>query len=63
MLGTQTSQKVKENLLPPKTYIINKNSPVLADLFKIKQQVKTKKNKIASSREPAVKKEITRAKI
>ena len=42
-------------MLPPKTYVINKKSLVLADLFKIEVQKKTKANKIGSSREPAVK--------
>ena len=36
-------------MLPPKTYVINKNSPVLADLFKVKNKPVSKK---VSSKEP-----------
>ena len=63
LLGTANSKTIKDNMLPPKTYVINKKSPVLADLFKIESQKKTKANKIPSSREPPVKRQITRAKI
>ena len=63
IFGTANSKTIKENMIPPKTYVINKKSPVLADLFKIETQTKKKSNKIASSREPAVKRQITRAKL